>query len=50
MLFFFDYPSNRPPDSAKEAMKVKLAAKMLVIAWTLMKNKELFNPEHVKID
>jgi len=21
MLFFFDYPSNRPPDSAKEALK-----------------------------
>lgn len=25
-------------------MRVKLAAKMLVIAWTLMKKKELFNP------
>jgi len=25
-------------------MKVKLAAKMLVIAWTLMKRKEKFNP------
>jgi transposase len=34
----------------KTKMKVKLAAKMLVIAWTLMKNKEPFNPEHVKID
>ena len=29
-------------------MRVKLAAKMLVIAWTLMKNKELFNPEYLK--
>jgi transposase len=28
----------------KLKMKVKLAAKMLVIAWTLMKSKELFNP------
>lgn len=28
----------------KMKMKVKLAAKMLVIAWTLMKRKELFNP------
>jgi transposase len=34
----------------KTKMKVKLAAKLLVIAWTLMKNKELFNPEHVKIE
>jgi transposase len=25
-------------------MRVKLAAKMLVIAWTLMKRKEPFNP------
>lgn len=25
-------------------MRVKLAAKMLVIAWTLMKRKELFDP------
>ena len=28
----------------KLKMKVKLAAKMLVIAWTLMKKKENFNP------
>jgi transposase len=33
----------------KTKMLVKLAAKMLVIAWTLMKNKEPFNPEHIKI-
>jgi hypothetical protein len=26
-------------------MRVKLAAKLLVIAWTLMKNKEVFNPK-----
>jgi transposase len=25
-------------------MRVKLAAKMLVIAWTLMKKKEVFDP------
>jgi transposase len=31
-------------------MRVKLAAKMLVIAWTLMKHKEDFNPEYVNID
>ena len=32
----------------KTKMRVKLAAKMLVIAWTLMKNKELFNPNYLK--
>ena len=25
-------------------MRIKLAAKLLVIAWTLMKKKEVFNP------
>ena len=33
----------------KTKMRVKLAAKMLVIAWTLMKNKEPFNPKYIKI-
>jgi transposase len=30
-------------------MRVKLAAKMLVIAWTLMKRGESFNPEYLKV-
>jgi hypothetical protein len=30
-------------------MRVKLAAKLLIIAWTLMKKKEPFNPELLKI-
>ena len=30
-------------------MRVKLAAKLLIIAWTMMKNKEPFNPEHMAI-
>ena len=34
----------------KTKMRVKLAAKMLIIAWTLMKNKEPFNPEYLKIN
>jgi len=34
----------------KTKMKVKLAAKMLVIAWTLMKKKEPFDPEFLNID
>jgi transposase len=29
-------------------MRVKIAAKMLVIAWTLMKRKESFNPAHIQ--
>jgi len=31
----------------KTKMRVKLAAKMLVIAWTLMKNKEVFDPVYL---
>jgi transposase len=31
----------------KTKMRVKLAAKLLIIAWTLMKKKELFNPEYL---
>jgi len=30
-------------------MRVKLAAKMLVIAWTLMKRGESFNPEYLNV-
>jgi len=28
-------------------IRVKMAAKMLVIAWTLMKKKEMFRAEHI---
>jgi len=31
-------------------MRVKLAAKLLVIAWTLMKKKESFNPAYLKAE
>jgi transposase len=34
----------------KTKMRVKLAAKMLIIAWTLMKKKEPFSPEYLNID
>jgi len=34
----------------KTKMRVKLAAKMLVIAWTLMKKREPFDPTYLKID
>jgi len=29
---------------------VKLSAKLLIIAWTLMKNKEPFNPDCLRIE
>jgi len=34
----------------KTKMRVKLAAKMLIIAWTLMKRKEPFDPAYLTID
>ena len=34
----------------KTKMKVKLAAKLLVIAWTLMKKEEPFNPDYLNIE
>jgi transposase len=34
----------------KTKMKVKLAAKMLKIAWTIMKKKEVFDPNHLVIE
>ena len=34
----------------KTKMRVKLAAKMLVIAWTLMKKKQPFDPAYIDID
>lgn len=34
----------------KTKMKVKLAAKMLIIAWTLMKKKRPFDPKYMNTD
>jgi transposase len=34
----------------KTKMRVKLAAKMLIIAWTLMKKKEPFDPQYLNVD
>jgi len=34
----------------KTKMCVKLAAKMLIIAWTLMKKREVFDPAHLNIE
>jgi transposase len=34
----------------KTKRRVKLAAKLLIIAWTLMKKKESFNPDYLKVE
>ncbi len=34
----------------KTRMRVKLSAKLLIIAWTVMKNKEPFNPDYLRIE
>ena len=34
----------------KTKMRVKLAAKLLIIAWTLMKKREFFDPGYLKIE
>jgi transposase len=50
---FIVYFTNKLKGRAKEngivtKMRVKLAAKLLVIAWTLMKKKECFDPKYLK--
>jgi len=34
----------------KIKMRVKLAAKLLLIAWTLMKKREFFDPSHLRVE
>jgi len=34
----------------KTKMRVKLAAKLLILAWTLMKKKEPFNPDYLNLE
>ncbi len=50
---FMAYFPNKLKGRAKEKgivtkMRVKLAAKLLIIAWTLMKKKECFDPNYLK--
>lgn len=50
---FMTYYTNKLRGRQREKgigtkMRVKLAAKLLVIAWTLMKKKESFNPTYLK--
>jgi len=53
--YFVMYFTNKLRGREKEKgittkMKVKLAAKLLVIAWTLMKKEEPFNPDYLNLD
>ena len=48
MAYYTDKFLGREKEKGiKTKMRVKLAAKLLVIAWTLMKKKEAFNPEYL---
>jgi len=52
---FIAYYTNKLRGREKEKgiktkMRVKLAAKLLIIAWTLMKKKERFSPDYLNID
>ncbi len=52
---FIPYFTNKLAGRAKEKgigtkMRVKLAAKLLIIAWTLMKKKECFDPKYLKLE
>ena len=44
-LFIEKLKGREKEKGIKTKMRVKLAAKLLIIAWTLMKKKEPFNPE-----
>ncbi len=51
---FVVWLTNKLRDRQKEKgiqtkMRVKLSAKLLIIAWTLMKNKEPFNPNYLNL-
>jgi transposase len=51
MIYYTNKLRGRERENGiKTKMKVKLAAKMLIIAWTLMKKKEPFDPDFLSID
>jgi len=48
MKYYTEKLSGREKEKGiKTKMRVKLAAKMLIIAWTIMKKQEYFNPEYL---
>jgi len=53
--YFVTYYTNKLRGREKEKgiktkMRVKLAAKMLIIAWTLMKKEDPFNPDFLNLE
>ena len=51
VLYFTNKLRGREREKGiKTKMKVKLAAKLLVIAWTLMKKEESFFPDYLNIE
>ena len=49
--YFTDKLRGREKEKGiKTKMRVKLAAKLLIIAWTLMKKQEYFDPKYLKIE
>ena len=51
MIYFTNKLRGREREKGiKTKMRVKLAAKLLVIAWTLMKKKKPFNPDYLNIE
>jgi transposase len=51
MVYYTDKLRGREREPGiKTKMRVKLAAKLLIIAWTIMKKKEPFNPDYLKLE
>ena len=51
MIYYTDKIRGREREKGIQVkMRVKLAAKLLVIAWTLMKRKEAFNPAYLNAE
>ena len=51
MKYYTEKLSGREKEKGiKTKMRVKLAAKMLIIAWTLMKKQEYFNPGYLAVE
>ena len=51
MIYFTNKLKGREREEGiKNKMRVKLAAKMLIIAWTLMKKQEAFDPSYLNLN
>jgi transposase len=51
MLYYTNQLQGREIEPGiKTKRRVKLAAKLLIIAWTLMEKREPFNPDNLRIE